>query len=178
MAAETAQGHRFQRQAKIELRGDRVYRQAVKVLVPFRQPRVEHGGIGDLHGLPVVGRRHRRLVPEPDDNARTILAELLGQRHPRLETVEQPPIGQIQYHALGGAQHAGRLLRFGQPHFGPGRTGRGLAIGQIHNADPVALRGQLGQRAAAGDLHIVRVSTDRDHVQLRIALRSLALPSR
>ena len=49
---------------------------------------------------------------------------------------------------------------------GPGRERRRLAVGQVDHADLVAGVDQPGQRAAAGDLQVVRVGPDGDDVQL------------
>ena len=71
------------------------------------------------------------------------------------------------------AEHLGRPPGFGQPHLRPRRTGRRLAVGQVDDAHAMALLGELGQRAAAGDFHIVRVGADGQHVELQIVHRSL-----
>ena len=87
------------------------------MLVPLGQPGIEHGGVGDLHRLPMVGRGQRRLVAKADDDFGPILAKLLGQQHAGLERVEQPAIGQVERDADGRAERFGRLLGLGQPHF-------------------------------------------------------------
>ena len=53
---------------------------------------------------------------------------------------------------------------FGQADFGPRRARRRLAVGQIDDSHAVALLGQLGQRAAAGDFHVVGMGPDGDHI--------------
>ena len=97
----------------------------VEVLVPLRQPRVKHRGVGDLHRLPVIGRGQRRLFAKAEHQPRTILAKLLGQRHAGLERVEQPPVGQIELHADVNAQRLGRLRASASRTSGPGEPGVG-----------------------------------------------------
>lgn len=116
----------------------------------------------------MVRRGQRRFLAKAQHQSWAIPAKLLGQRHPRLEGVEQTPIRQIERHADLHAQGFGRLLGFGQAHFRTGRSGRRLAVGQVDDTDAVALPHQLGQRAATGDFHVVGVRAHGDHVELRI----------
>ncbi len=112
----------------------------------------------------MVGRGQRRASPQADHQPRPILAELLGQGHAGLEGVEQPAVGQVERHADLCAEHLGRRLGLGQADFGPRRARRRLAVGQIDDSHAVALLGQLGQRAAAGDFHVVGMGPDGDHI--------------
>src|SRR5206468_11748737 len=63
-----AQDFRLEGEAEVELGLNRVDRQVVEMLVPLRQAGIKHGGVGDLHRLPVVGRSERSLVAKSDDN--------------------------------------------------------------------------------------------------------------
>src|SRR5262245_48845963 len=65
----------FERQAKVELYWNRMRRRFLKMLLPFRQSRIKHGGIGDLHRLPMVWRSRGGLVTKADDNLRSVLAK-------------------------------------------------------------------------------------------------------
>ena len=104
----------------------------------------------------------------------------LARQHAGLECVEQPAVGQVERHADRGAEHFGRLLRFGQANLRPGRQGRRLAIGQIDDADRVALLDELGQRPAAGDFDIVGMGADGDDIKLgplvRVSLIGYRVP--
>ena len=86
-------------------------------------------------------------------------AEDLGQRDPRLEGVEQPAVGQVEVDPRRDPQDLGGPLRLGQPDVRPGRVRRRLAVGQVDDPDSVPFPGQPGQRAAAGDLHVVGMRT-------------------
>ena len=72
-----------------------------------------------------------------------------------LEAVEQPPVGQVERDADRRAQRFRRPPGLGQADFRARRQRRRLAVGQVNDAHPVALPGQLRQRAAAGDFDIV-----------------------
>ena len=105
--------------------------------------------------------------PMPITSRGRYLRNSIASLHAGLERIEQPPIGQIERDPLVDAQHLGRRrLGFGQPHFGPRRERRRLAVGEVDDADLVAGVDQPGQRAAAGDLQVVRMGTDGDHIEL------------
>ena len=96
-------------------------------------------------------------------------AEHLGQRDPGLEVVEEPAVGQVQVDPDVDAEDLGRPPGLLQPDVGAGRERGRLAVGQVDDPDLVALAGEPGQRAAAGDLDVVGVGPDGDHVQLDLA---------
>ena len=76
---------------------------------------------------------------------------------------------------LAAAEHLGRAPGFLQSHMRAGRIGRRLAVGQVDDADLVALPDQASQGSAAGDFHIVRMRTDGNDVQLRIVAHGNSL---
>ena len=106
--------------------------------------------------------------PKPSTSRGRYLRNSLAKRHAGLERIEQPAIGQVELHANVHAQRFGRSLGFGQANFRAGRSGRRLAVGQVDDAHLVALLHQPGQRAAAGDFHVVGMGADGDHVELGI----------
>jgi hypothetical protein len=144
---------------------DAMHWQAGEVFVPLREPGVEHGGVGDLHGLPVVGRGEGRLFAEGQDEPRAVPAELGGQRDAGVEGIEQPAVGEVEREALVDAELFGGGAGFGKSNFGARRERRGLAVGEVDNADAVALPDQMGERAAATDFDVVGVSADGDDVE-------------
>ena len=105
------------------------------------------------------------LSPKPITTLRPILAKLLGQRHAGFERIEQPAIRQIERDPHLHAERLGGRFGFGQPHFRARRARRRLAVGQVDDADLVALPHELGERAAAGDFHVVGMGADGDHVE-------------
>ena len=109
------------------------------------------------------------LVAEADHQPRPMLAKLDRQLHAGLERIEQPAIRQMQQRAQMNAERFAGRLGLGHPHVRPGRKRRRLAVGQVDDADLVAGVDQRGQRAAAGDFHVVRVGADGDDVELRVS---------
>ena len=103
--------------------------------------------------------------PRPITIRGRCLRKTLGQGHAGLEGVEQAAVGQIERHAELGPQHVGRGAGLGQADLRAGRGGRRLAVGQIDNAHAIALPGQPGQRAAAGNFHVVGMRPDGNHIQ-------------
>ena len=103
--------------------------------------------------------------PMPITSRGRYLRNSIASLHAGLERIEQPPIGQVERDAPVDAQRLGRRLGLGQPHLRPRRERRRLAVGEVDHADFVAGVDQAGQRAAAGDLHIVRVGADGDDVE-------------
>jgi hypothetical protein len=63
------------------------------------------------------------------------------------------------------AERFGREAGFFEPDVGAGREGRRLAVGEVDDADAVALLGQAGERAADADFDVVGVSADGDDVE-------------
>ena len=144
--------------------------EAVEVLVPLREPAVEDRGVGDQHRLVMVGRGQHGLAAEPQHDLGTVPAKYLGQGNPRLERIEQPAVGQVQVHPHGDSQDLGGLASLGQPDVGPGRMRRRLAVGQVNDANAVALAHQPGQRSAAGDLDVVGMQPHRDQIEFLLCL--------
>ena len=129
--------------------------EAVEVLVPLGQPAVEDRGVGDQHGLVVVGRGEHRLAAEPQHDLGTVPAKNLGQGNAGLERVEEPAVGHVQVDPEGNSQDVGGLASLGQPDVRAWRVRGRLAIGQVDDAHRVALAHQPGQRSAAGNLDVV-----------------------
>ena len=66
------------------------------------------------------------------------------------------------------AEHFGRPPGLGQANLRPRGAGRGLAVGQVDDAHAIALLGELGQRAAAGDFHVVGMGTHGQNIESQI----------
>ena len=143
----------------------RVHRQAGERVVPLREPRIEDGRLRDRHSLGVVGRGEGRFVAEAEHEPRPPAAKDRRQRHADLEVVEQPAVGEGQRFAVDHAERFRRGGRLAEPFRGAARPGRRLAVGQVHDPDPMPLGGQQRQRAATADLDVVGVSAHRDHVE-------------
>ena len=141
------------------------------MFVPLRQSRVEHGSIGDQHRLPMIGRGQRRLVAKADHDLGPVLAKLLRQEHAGLERIEQPPVRQVERHTDGRPERFRRSLRFRQTHFRSRRARRRLAVGQVDNADLIALLHEFRERAAASDFDIIGMSADGNDIELGILFR-------
>ena len=116
----------------------------------------------------MVGAGERCLLPEADHQPRPVTSKLLAQRHAGLEGIEQAAVGEIERDAGRDAQKLGSFACLFQSHVGSWRTGRRFAVGEIDNPHLVPLPGEAGDRASAGDLHVVRVRADRDHVEFRV----------
>ncbi len=158
-----AEGRESQR--VIQIRRDRVHRQVVEILIPLRQPCIEHAGVGNLHRLKMVGRSQGRFLAKAKHQPRPIAAKHFGQCHAGFERIEQPAILHAQFQPHVHAQLLRRRFGFSGPMLRSRRVGRRLAISQIDDAYPIALLGELGQGAAAGDLHIIRMRADGNHVE-------------
>ena len=135
------------------------------MLVPLGEPRVENGGVRNEHRLIMVGGCQYGFPRESQDDARPPTAEDFGEHHAGIEAVEEPPVRQAERFAMRYAEDLGGPPRLDQAHFGTRRTRRRFSIRQIDDADAVALPRQPSQCAAAGDLHIIRMGADGDHVQ-------------
>ncbi len=70
--------------------------QVVEVLIPLRQPRIEHAGVGDLHGLIMIGRGQWCFFAKTENQLRAIATEHFRQRDARFKRIEQPAIGHPQ----------------------------------------------------------------------------------
>ena len=139
----------------------------IELVVPLGQPRVEHAGVGDLHRLPVIGRGHRRLVAEsPSRSSGRYFRKTFASATRASNAVEEPAIGQFQRHRAPGRPESRAASRASASRTsGPGLLRRRLAVGQIDDADLVALFDQLGERAAAGDLDVVRMGSDGNQIE-------------
>ena len=66
---------------------------------------------------------------------------------------------------MHGAEDRARRRRLGKPLLGAARPRRGLAVGEVDDADAIPLRRQQGQRAATADFDVVGMGADRDHIE-------------
>jgi hypothetical protein len=173
MAGVAAEYFRLEGEAEIELGLDGVDGQVVEVLVPLGEAGIEDGGVGDLHGLPVIGRGEGRFVAEADDDLGAVLAELLGQGDTSLERVEEAAVGEVEGDSYLCAERLSGLLGFGEARFGTWRQWRGLAVSEVDDADLVALLDELGERATAGDLDVIGMGADSDDIELGILVNRL-----
>ena len=135
------------------------------MVIPFREPRVEHGRVSDLPCLPVIGRCGWRPIAQTNHQSRPVLAKLPRQRDPRFKAVKQGPVRQWQRHADRDTEDLGRSRRLGQPHLGRRANRCRLTVGQINNAHGVTRLDQGRQRPATSNLHIVGMSPDSNHIQ-------------
>ena len=87
------------------------------------------------------------------------------ERDPHLEAVKQFAIGKIELHPLRHTEHLRRSCRLPHPLFWPARAGRGLTVGDVHNADAVARCGKRCQGSTTPDFHVVGMGTHGDHIE-------------
>ena len=155
------------RDRKTELVGDRVRRQAVEVFVPFGEPAVEDGRVGDQHRLVVVGRGEHGLAAESKDDLGLVAAEDLARATRASNESNSRRLGMLRLIRIATPRISAGLRGLGQPDVRTRRVRRRLAVGQVDDTDRVALASQPGQRTPAGNLDIVGVGPDGDQVELR-----------
>src|SRR6185312_4907980 len=103
-------------------------------------------------------------------------SEDLGEREPGFKRVEEAPVRQIEVHPHRRAEDLAGPSCLLEPDVGAGGEGCWLTVGEVDDSNPIALAGKSGQRAAAGDFHIVGMSADRDEVQLDVTSFGHARP--
>ena len=94
------------------------------------------------------------------------LRNSIAEFYAGLEGIEQPAVCEVQQRADVNAEGFAGGFGFGHSDIGPGREGRGFAIGEVDDADLVTGVDQGGERAAAGDFDVVGMGADGHHVEL------------
>src|SRR5208282_919132 len=119
------------------------------------------------------------LAAEPQHDLGTELAKNLGQGNASLERVEEPAVGHVQVDPEGDSQDVGGLASLGKPDVRAWRVRGRLAVGQVDDANRVALAHQPGERSAAGNLDVVGMRSHCDQIEFLLCQfgHSLAYPS-
>jgi len=148
-----------------ELFFDRVDGEAVEFGVPFTESGIKDGGIGDLHGLPMVGGGHGGFGGKSEDDPGAITAKDLGEGNTGFVGVEEAAIGEIEGLTHLYAEDPGGSLGFLKAMLGAGAAGGRFAVREVNNPDSVTLLNEEGNGASAADLDVVGMCSDGDDIK-------------